>query len=287
VGEILESDGVFVPADRVATAMGGMGRTFDGGYAEYALIPVSQVRKISTDLPWSVLGGLPEMLQTAWGALFSALELKAGDRLLIRGGTTSVGLAAAALAREAGAVVCATTRRESARNVLAQAGAHEVAIDDGDLATRLANERRFDKVLELVGTTTLLDSLACLAPKGTVCMAGMVGDRWTLDGFEPMVAIPSKARLTTYSGGSADFMTTPLDELLTRVAQGTLPVSIGRVFAMEDIVEAHRLMEQGGANGKIVVLTPFGRAADDARTESAKADASDRRTVGVKPHSPP
>ena len=162
------------------------------------------------------------------------------------------------------------------------AGAQEVAIDDGHLASHLAGEYRFDKVLELVGTTTLLDSLACLAPRGTVCMAGMVGDRWTLDDFEPMVAIPSKARLTTYSGGCADFMATPLDELLTRVSQGSLPVSIGRVFAMEDIVEAHRLMEQGGANGKIVVMTPFGWAADYGRAKNTDI-AADRSTTRGNP----
>jgi NADPH:quinone reductase-like Zn-dependent oxidoreductase len=278
VGEILQADDGFTPGDRVATVMGGMGRDFDGGYAEYARIPVTQIRKLSTDLPWSVLGAMPEMLQTAWGALFSALGLQAGERLLVRGGTTSVGLAATALARDAGAVVCATTRREAARDVVTRAGAQEVAIDDGRLASRLAGEHRFDKVLELVGTTTLLDSLACLSPRGTVCMAGMVGDRWTLDDFEPMVAIPSKARLTTYSGGCADFMATPLDELLIRVSRGTLPVSIGRVFAMEDIVEAHRLMEQGGANGKIVVLTPFGWAADYGRAKNP-GSAPDRSTT--------
>ena len=105
VGEILQADGGFMPGDPVATVMGGMGRDFDGGYAEYARIPVTQIRKISTDLPWSMLGAMPEMLQTAWGALFSALGLQAGERLLVRGGTTSVGLAATALARDAGAVV--------------------------------------------------------------------------------------------------------------------------------------------------------------------------------------
>ena len=107
---------------------------------------------------------------------------------------------------------------------------HEVAIENGRLAEGIAEEGRFDKVLELVGTTTLLDSLACLAPRGMVCMAGMVGDRWTIDHFEPMVAIPSKARLTIYSGGTADFKATPLDELLTRVSQRSLSISIGRSF---------------------------------------------------------
>lgn len=259
VGEIAESDEPSLhPGARVATVMGGMGRDFDGGYAEFARIPVAQIRKVQVDLPWRVLGGLPEMLQTAWGALFSALHLKPGDRLLIRGGTTSVGLAAIALARDAGAAVCATSRKPEGQAVISEAGAQEFLLDTGDLHSVLPSASRFDKVLELVGTTTLLDSLKCITPGGTVCMAGMVGDRWMLADFEPMVAIPSKANLTTYSGASEDFMAMPLDDLLAKVAQGTLPIRIGRVFPMSDIVAAHALMEQGSANGKIVMVTPFG-----------------------------
>lgn len=263
VGEIVAADRPdLAPGDRAATVMGGMGRAFDGGYAEYVRVPAGQVRKLRSDLPYALLGGLPEMLQTAWGALFSALDLRAGERLLVRGGTTSVGLAAITLARQAGACVHATSRRETARGTVMGAGAQALRIDDGRLA---AGPDRYDKVLELVGATTLLDSLACLAPGGTVCVAGMVSDRWTLDEFEPMLAIPSKARLTTYSGDVADFMAMPPDDLLDRVAAGSLPVRIGRVFDMDAIVEAHRLMEAGGSDGKIVMMTPFGRSRDGAR----------------------
>lgn len=263
VGEIVESDDPALrPGDRVATVMGGMGRAYDGGYAEFALIPVGQIRKVNVDLPWRILGGLPEMLQTAWGALCSALHLRAGERLLVRGGTTSIGLAAIALARAAGATVCATSRRPDGRSISAAAGAQEFMLDNGQLGVGLQDSGRFDKVLELVGTTTLLDSLHCLRSGGVVCMSGMVGDRWTLDHFEPMIAIPSKTSLTTYSGTAEDFMAMPLDDLLAQVAQGTLPIRIGRVFPMADIVEAHRLMEAGTANGKIVTLTPFGMPQD-------------------------
>ncbi|MFN7101644.1 MAG: alcohol dehydrogenase catalytic domain-containing protein [Pseudorhizobium sp.] len=88
--------GEFQKGDTVATVMGGMGRQFDRGYAEFTCVPAAQVRKVETTLPWNVLGALPEMMQTAWGALFSSLNLRSHDRLLVRGGTTSVGMAAIA-----------------------------------------------------------------------------------------------------------------------------------------------------------------------------------------------
>lgn len=119
LGEIVAADRPdLAPGDRAATVMGGMGRAFDGGYAEYVRVPAGQVRKLRSDLPYALLGGLPEMLQTAWGALFSALDLRAGERLLVRGGTTSVGLAAITLARQAGACVHATSRHETARGTV-------------------------------------------------------------------------------------------------------------------------------------------------------------------------
>jgi len=76
----------------VATAiLGGMGREWDGGYAEFTCPPASQVQVIKMDLDWKVLGAVPEMLQTAWGSLFKSLRLANNEILLIRGGTTLVG----------------------------------------------------------------------------------------------------------------------------------------------------------------------------------------------------
>jgi NADPH:quinone reductase-like Zn-dependent oxidoreductase len=249
--------GEFSKDDIVATAMGGMGRQFDGGYAEYTCVPAKQTQVVKTQLPWPTLGAIPEMLQTSWGSLFRSLRLEKNERLLIRGGTTSIGLAAAAIAKNHGAFVATTTRNPDRVELLKSSGGDEVLIDTGSIAKSVQEKFRagFDKVLELIGTTTLLDSLRCAREGGIVCMTGIVGNKWSFDNFAPMDAIPTAVCLTAYAGESADFMHTPLSELAQQVVAGTLRVQIGKTFTLDQIVEAHRCMEENKAGGKIVVLT--------------------------------
>ena len=258
VGEVAAAPGrEFAEGDTVATAMGGMGRQFDGGYAEFTAVPAHHIQKIDTTLDWQVLGAIPEMLQTAWGALFKSLKLDRGDTLLIRGGTTSVGLAAAAIARRHGATVAATTRKLESETMLRENGANHVFIDDGEIAddVRTVFPCGVNKVLELIGTSTLKDSLKATRTGGIVSMTGMVGNSWSFEEFSPMAVIPTAVSLTTYSGGTEDFMRTPLQDLVRDIQLGVLKPRIGKVFSLKEIVEAHRTMENNTAGGKIVVLT--------------------------------
>jgi NADPH:quinone reductase-like Zn-dependent oxidoreductase len=143
-------------------------------------------------------------------------------------------------------------------SALRSSGADEVFLDDGSIAetVRKSYPKGVDKVLELIGTTTLEDSLRCAREGGIVCMTGIVGNKWAFENFAPMEKIPTAVCLTSYAGESEDFMRTPLEELARRIAAGTLKIQVGKVFPMEEIVEAHRLMEENKAGGKIVILVP-------------------------------
>ncbi len=248
--------GLFEAGQQVAAIMGGMGREFDGGYAEFTCVPDSCITPFTSELSWDILGAIPEMFQTANGSLELGLELQEGEILLIRGGSSSVGMMATQIARMMGAYVIATTRNPDKREALLENGAHEVLIDDGRLARIILEtyDGGIDKVLELVGTKTLRDSLYCARPLGIVCQTGILGNEWVLKDFEPFVDIPSTVRLTCYGGDAENLSEEALQDFLDSVQAEHIKVNVARVFSIDDIVEAHRHMESNRANGKLVVV---------------------------------
>jgi NADPH:quinone reductase len=247
--------GEFAVGQQVVAMMGGMGREYDGGYAEYTVVPASSVIPVTTGLDWATLGALPEMLQTAHGSLYTGLAIEPGQSLLVRGGTSSVGVAAAVLAKEHGLTVFSTTRNPDRLDVLRELGVDHPIVDDGNVAEKV-REILPDGVhaaLELVGTNVLPDTLKATAIHGTVCFTGMLSDNWTIPDFYPMDYIPNGVRLTAYGGESSDLPADAFQRYVDLVAAGKLPIRIDRIFTMEQIGEAHRLMQDGGAIGKLVV----------------------------------
>lgn len=241
----------------VAAVMGEMGREFDGGYAEYALLPNPLLMPVSTTLPWDVLAALPETYLTAQGAL-DALGVVPGGRLLIRGGTSSVGMAAASIASGHGVETAATTRRPDKAEALTAAGVDHVLVDDGGplaAGVHAVWPEGPDHVLDLVGARTAVDSLRLVRRGGTVCVAGSLSG-WLIADFEPIAMIPSGTRLTAFHSdnmkGSAG--ATALQRIVREVEAGVYRPNVDRVFALDDIVAAHRYMEDNHATGKVVVL---------------------------------
>jgi NADPH:quinone reductase len=249
--------GELAVGQQVAAMMGGMGRRFDGGYAEFTCVPVAQAIPLRSELPWTTLGAVPEMLQTAYGALTVGLDVQAGQTLLIRGGTSSVGLTAAMLAKRRGLTVLATTRSEAKAGALREAGADHVVVDDGAIAPRVRElaPRGVDTTLELVGTPTLRDSLQATRVHGVVCAAGYLANQWIVPGFYPTGFLPNGVRLTGYSGDASDLPRAVLQEFLDAVAAGEATVPIAKTYTMDQIATAHDDMEHDRVAGKLVVST--------------------------------
>jgi NADPH:quinone reductase-like Zn-dependent oxidoreductase len=249
--------GEFAVGQQVMAMMGGMGRTFDGGYAEYTCVPAAQVIAFSSPLDWSILGAVPEMLQTAHGSMTVGLDARPGQSILIRGGTSSVGMATAVLAKRHGMTVLATTRNPAKASALTGAGVDHVLIDDDDVArqVRAILPDGVDAALELVGTPTLPDTLRAVRVHGVVCFTGMLSNQWTVRDFYPIDYLPRGVRLSAYGGEAGDLPPSVLQAFLDDVSAGSVRVPIARIYDFAQIVEAHADLEAGGASGKLVVLT--------------------------------
>jgi NADPH:quinone reductase-like Zn-dependent oxidoreductase len=249
--------GELAVGQQVVAMMGDMGRTYDGGYAEYTCVPVAQAIPFTSELGWDVIGAVPEMLQTAYGSLTVGLDAQPGSSILIRGGTSSVGMATAVLAKQRGMTVLSTTRSANRTGVLSALGVDHPLVDDGAVAeqVRAILPDGVDTALELVGTPTLPDTLRATRVHGVVCFTGMLSNQWTVEHFYPNAYLPSGVRLTAYSGDAADLPAAVLQEFLDAAAAGRLTVPIDRVYALDEIVEAHTAMESGAATGKLVVTT--------------------------------
>ncbi|OCL11209.1 alcohol dehydrogenase zinc-binding domain protein [Glonium stellatum] len=253
--------GEFAPGTPVAAVMGGLGRTINGSYAQYTRAPVSTVVALGDDaaaaLPWTQLAAIPESYCTAWTCLFGNLELKAGQTLLIRGATSALGKAAINLAVQAGAKVSATTRKQERFDSLRKLGVKEVLLEAPELSARLEG-RKFDAVLELVGNSTLVDSLKLVHRGGRLCLAGFLGGLAPVPEFNPLLQMASGVHFSFFGSfhfGTPEFPLSdvPLHSIVRMVAEKKFGAEPARVFKFEEIGDAHRAMEASEANGKMVV----------------------------------
>ena len=249
----------FAIGTKVAALMGGLGRTINGSYAEFTRAPVSNVATIESDLSWADLAAIPETYATAWTCLFRNLEITGGQTLVIRGATSSFGQAAVNMAVNTGARVIATTRNRERFGLLEGLGVERVEVEGPELSKRIAETKRLDAVLDLVGNSTILDSLAMLRRGGRACLAGWLGGLAPIADFNPLLQMASGVYLTFFGSfvfGTPGFPLSdvPLQAIAGDVAAGRYKANPSRVFRFEDIREAHRVMDAHQANGKMVVV---------------------------------
>ena len=247
VGEIADaSDSGLTVGQKVIAMMGGMGRSFHGSYAEYALLPASHVFAVESGLSWERLAAVPETYFTAWGSLFECLQLKPDDTLLIRGATCALGYAAIQIAKALGCKAIATTHRESKLSLLSDAD--EAVLDDGTLSGKL---RGVTKALDLVGPKYLRDTLRAVEKGGIVCNTGILGGVFALNGFDPIKEIPNGVYLTGFFSNYP--MQETVNDIMAFLNKHRLEPMIGASYAFDHIRDACIALDGGKVNGKIVV----------------------------------
>lgn len=252
VGTVEETtDAVRLPAgQRVVSLMGEMGRAFDGGYAEYVLLPNEQIYPVQSELPWEILAAIPETYYTAFGSLKN-LRIEDGYTVLVRGGASGVGIAFLRLMRAQfpHMYIVGSTRRAEQRTRMLAAGYSDVVIEEDGI---LRTDERYDRILELVGPAVMKDSMKHLARGGILCNTGLLGGKWDLEGFEPIGDLAEDAYLTSFYSGNV--REEHLSELFAYIRQYKVPVRPERVFTLSDTAEAHRWLEGRDGFGKAVVL---------------------------------
>lgn len=256
----LDPSGTLQPGQAVIVGYCGMGRAINGSYAELLVAPATHVIPVNTTLPWSTLAALPVSYVTAWVALHGVLEIKAGQTLLLRGATTALGRACINVAKQAGVDIIATSRSAAKLDALKAAGATEALVDAPDLSKsiRQTHPGGIDAALDIVGNTTILDTLATLRRGGRACLVGLLDAAPPMT-VQPLFQVPSGVHLSVLATaavmGTPSFplAEVPFQQIIDDIAAGKYDAAPARIFAMDDIQDAHRLMESGAAGGKIVV----------------------------------
>ena len=246
VGEIADPSDTI--GQKVVALMGGMGRSFNGSYAEYALLPTHHVFPVESKLSWAEMGAIPETYFTAWGSLFQCLRLTPDDKLLIRGATCALGYVAIQLAKALGCTVVGTTHKEDKLPLLKEAGCDECILDDGTMKGKVGG---VTKALELVGIKTVRDTMFALDESAVVCNTGVLGKVYEWDGFDPIKDIPNGVYLT---GFFSNYPTRKMiQDIFNSMDQYNLKPLVGAIFDFSHIKEACIALDSGKVNGKIVV----------------------------------
>ena len=202
-----------------------------------------------TGLALESLIALPETYYTAFGSYLN-LKIEEGDRVLVRAATSGVGLAFAKLLKGQfpNVYLAGSSRSLSKKKQLKEAGFNQVILDkDGVLQT----EEQFDKVLDLVGPSAILDTFARTADGGIICSCGLLGGQWTIPDFDPIEMLYRNLYLTTFASGNVS--QDKLQALVDFVERYRVDVRPEKVFSIEQIQDAHAYLESRQSFGKVIV----------------------------------
>lgn len=247
---IVEQSEKFEGGTKIVSIMGEMGRAFDGSYAEYVLLPNEQIYPIESNLPWEVLAAIPETYYTSYGC-FTNLKITDEDEILVRGASSATGIAFCNLvkARFPKAKIYGSTQNISKRETLMRIGFDDIFEDNKYI---LQTEKKFDKILELIGPRSIKDSIKHLNRFGIVCSAGQLGEQWFLEEFDPIMELQNDIYLTTFYSGIVDSLR--IKDMFNFIEEHNVVVNPSKVYSLDEIQKAHEYLESKKGFGKVVCL---------------------------------
>lgn len=236
----------------VVSIMGEMGRAFDGGYAQYALLPDEQVYPVSTSLPWEQLAAVPETYYTAFGSL-ERLRLEDGDDVLVRGATSGVGVAFLKLVKAlypSCRVAGSTRSAQKGERLLGEGFDHCVVDDRNTLKTGTPSmrssiwsaRRRHKTPSPTSGRAEPCASQGCSAGSGPLTTST---PSWTQTG----------GYLTGFYSGDVDGER--LQALISTIEGREIDVRPERTFRLSEMRQAHAYLASRESFGKAVAIPEF------------------------------
>jgi putative PIG3 family NAD(P)H quinone oxidoreductase len=232
-----------------------------GGYAQYCTTPAAFCLPLPRGLSALEAASLPENYFTVWNNVFDRVHLRAGETLLVHGGSGGIGVTAIQLAKAFGAIVIATVGSADKADFCRGFGAdHVINYREQDFVAEVAtitSKRGVDVVLDIVGGDYFEKNLRCLALEGRLAIiAFLQGSRVTLDFRQVML------RRLTITGSTLRASTIERKAAIARslrekvwplLEAGQVKPVIARVFPLAEAAAAHALMESGAHMGKLML----------------------------------
>ena len=248
------------PGDRVCFCNGGIGGGF-GTYAEFAVVPESQLAAVPDGVDDVTAAALPLVLITVWESLYDRAQLSVDEFVLIHAGAGGTGHIAVQLAALRGARVAATVSGDAKADFVKGLGAERpILYRDEDFARAAldwSGGRGLDVALDNLGPEVLRKTFGAMAPYGRiVTLMGTPGDDAEETAYVKNLTIHNVMMLTPMVLGlqaRLDAQAGIVAEGLRLLAEGQLRVAIGDTFALADIAAAHARLDAGGFMGKIVL----------------------------------
>lgn len=233
--------------------------TDGGAYAQYCVVPASQALPVPDNYSLLEAAALPETLFTVWVNLFMHQQVKSGERLLVHGGTSGIGITALSLAKASGIETFATVGNEEKADVIRQLGGTPINYKTENFAEVLQQQGGVDAILDLVGASYFARNIESLRKNGRLFLIGFMGgsiaESVDLLGIAlKRIHITGSTMRSRTKGEKAEIAQSLRETLWEKLGKGEVdkPI-IHRVFDFKDVAQAHAEMDKGTHIGKVML----------------------------------